>query len=133
MEPMAGGLGQGDEQRNAVAFHTPGAAPYGSQGACVDFPPFEKTLDSSKSICDIFLRMRRYSTPQAAKDLGLSLASLHRYIVAGKVPTPNVFKPRTLKVLPWTRADIEKVRKILPKIANGRKTRYKKKGSKKTK
>jgi len=30
----------------------------------------------------------------------------------------------------WTDADIERVRKLLPKIANGRKTRYKKKKNK---
>jgi len=33
----------------------------------------------------------------------------------------------------WTDEDIERVRKTLPKIANGRKTRYQKKQSAKTK
>jgi predicted site-specific integrase-resolvase len=74
--------------------------------------------------------MKRYSTPEAAKKLGLSLVSLHRYVAAGKIPTPSIFKPRTLKVLPWTEGDIEKIRKILPKIANGRKTRYQKERAK---
>ena len=31
-----------------------------------------------------------------------------------------------LKVHAWTEAEIEHVRQLLPKIANGRKTRYKK-------
>jgi predicted DNA-binding transcriptional regulator AlpA len=74
--------------------------------------------------------MKRYSTPAAAKKLGLSLVSLHRYIKAGKVPTPATLEPRTVRALPWTDEDIEKVRKILPKIANGRKTRHKKKAKK---
>jgi hypothetical protein len=33
-------------------------------------------------------------------------------------------------VRPWKTEDIERVRKILPKIKNGRKARYKKKASK---
>ena len=88
-------------------------------------------LDTRKAIWDDFVRMNRYSTRDAAKRLGLSLSSLHRYILAGKIPAPAVFKPRTLIVLPWTEQDLQKVRRILPKIANGRKTRYKKKGPKK--
>jgi predicted site-specific integrase-resolvase len=70
--------------------------------------------------------MKRYSTPEAAKKLGVSLVSLHRYIKAGKVPIPITLEPRTLRALPWTDEDIDKVREILPKIANGRKTRHKK-------
>jgi hypothetical protein len=62
---------------------------------------------------------------------------LARYIAARKVPTPKTIQLGNLRVQVWTDADIENVRKILPKIANGRKTRYqkeraKKKGSKKT-
>jgi predicted DNA-binding transcriptional regulator AlpA len=90
-----------------------------------------KILDNTKPICDIYCEMKRYTTPEAAKELGLSLYSLHRYTKAGKIPTPVTLKPRTLKVLPWTDEDIERVRKILPKIANGRKTRYQKERAKK--
>jgi predicted DNA-binding transcriptional regulator AlpA len=75
--------------------------------------------------------MRRYSTRQAAKKLGLSVMSLHRYISARKIPAPPAELVGRGRVRAWTNADVERVRKILPKIANGRKTRYKKKGSKK--
>jgi predicted site-specific integrase-resolvase len=68
--------------------------------------------------------MKRYSTPEVAKKLGVSLVSLHRYIKAGKIPAPVTLERRTLRPLPWTDEDIEKVREILPKIANGRKTRH---------
>jgi hypothetical protein len=37
-----------------------------------------------------------------------------------------------MRVHDWTEAEIERVRKLLPKIANGRKTRYKKSRLKKT-
>jgi predicted DNA-binding transcriptional regulator AlpA len=114
----------------------PGAAPYGPQGADVDFPAFEKTLDTTEPIWDTRNRMNKLSTRAAAKELGLSSTSLDRYVSAGKVPAPKTQRIGGLKVRIWSDRDIEKVRKILPKIANGRKTRYqteraKKKGSKK--
>jgi hypothetical protein len=37
-----------------------------------------------------------------------------------------------MRVHDWTEKEIERVRKLLPKIANGRKTRYKKNRLKKT-
>jgi hypothetical protein len=66
-----------------------------------------------------------YSTPQAAKKLGISLMTLNRYIVAKKIPVPPV-RIRGVRVRLWSGEDIERVRKLLPKIANGRKTRYQK-------
>ena len=71
--------------------------------------------------------MNQYSTREAAKMLGLHLITIQKYIAAGKIPVP----PMSMsigggKVRIWTDQDIEKVRETLPKIANGRKTRYKK-------
>jgi len=70
--------------------------------------------------------MDGYSTREAAKKLGLSLITLKRYIAAKKVPSPSVVQVGGMKVRPWTDKDIERVRKVLPKIKNGRKTRYNK-------
>jgi predicted DNA-binding transcriptional regulator AlpA len=75
--------------------------------------------------------MDAFSTRQAAKKLGLTQASLSRYIAAGKVPAPKAFTSGKMILHLWTEAEIEHVRKLLPKIANGRKTRHKKKGTKK--
>ncbi len=50
-----------------------------------------------------------------------------RYIAAKKVPAPKTIKLGGLRVHAWRERDIERVRKLLPKIENGRKTRYKKK------
>lgn len=69
---------------------------------------------------------------QAAKKLGLSVAALSRYVSAKKVPAPKPERIGGLLIYAWNAAGIEKVRRILPKIVNGRKTRYKKKGPKKT-
>ncbi len=73
--------------------------------------------------------MNRFSTREAAKKLGLHHATLTQYIAAKKVPAPQtVITGKTTTHL-WTLAEIEHVRQLLPKIANGRKTRYKKKHS----
>ncbi len=70
--------------------------------------------------------MIRYSTNEAAKRLGTSGATLVRHMKAGKIPMPQVIQAGLSTVHSWTDADLERVRKILPKIANGRKTRYQK-------
>jgi excisionase family DNA binding protein len=68
-----------------------------------------------------------FSTGEAAKKLGLQTRTLSRYIQAGKIPAPKMAKTGKMTLHLWTEADIERVRKLLPKIANGRKTRYQKK------
>jgi excisionase family DNA binding protein len=73
--------------------------------------------------------MNRYSTREAAEKLGLHLVTVQNYIAAGKIPAPAVQRVGAGKFRVWTDHDIEKVRKVLPKIANGRKTRYQKKRS----
>lgn len=70
--------------------------------------------------------MTLYSTPQAAKKLGLSLITLNRYIAAKKVPVPPVQMVGGSRVRAWSARDIENVRRLLPSIRNGRKHRLKK-------
>jgi len=45
---------------------------------------------------------------------------------AGKIPLPQVIKTGRSTVHSWSEEDVEHVRQLLPKIANGRKTRYSK-------
>ena len=66
------------------------------------------------------------STTQAAKRLGLDPKTLSRYIAAKKLPAPKIFNVGSATLHGWTEEDIELVRNLLPKIANGRKTRYQK-------
>jgi predicted DNA-binding transcriptional regulator AlpA len=73
--------------------------------------------------------MDGFSTRQAAKKLGLGSTTLAHYIEIGKVPSPKVVRLGNFQVHVWTEAEIEHVRQLLPKIANGRKTRYKKKSA----
>jgi excisionase family DNA binding protein len=71
--------------------------------------------------------MKQYSTREAAKKLGLHLITVQTYIAAGKIPAPPLSQSiGGGKVRIWTDQDIEKVREVLPRIANGRKTRYSK-------
>ncbi len=70
--------------------------------------------------------MNRYSTRQAAKMLGIAHTTLAHYIEIGKVPAPESVIPGIRPTHVWAEEEIENLRKLLPKIANGRKTRYQK-------
>jgi excisionase family DNA binding protein len=70
--------------------------------------------------------MLKYSTRQAAERLGLSLITLQRHIANKKIPAPPVTRVGAGKLRIWTELDIEKARRVLPSIKNGRKTRYQK-------
>src|SRR5262249_1198364 len=87
-------------------------------------------LTLHQHICSIATEMPTYSTRQAAKKLGITDASLVRYIKAGKVPKPKSATSGGMTIHFWTEKQIEQVRQLLPKIANGRKTRYQKQKTK---
>ena len=70
--------------------------------------------------------MITFSTRQVAKKLGITEATLSRYITAKKVPAPKTIYLGDFRVHAWTAEEIQHVRQLLPKIANGRKTRYSK-------
>jgi len=73
--------------------------------------------------------MKTFSTREAARKLGLDVATLSRHISIGKVPAPKMVEVGKVRLHVWTEDDVERVRKLLPKIKNGRKTRYQKKQS----
>ena len=71
--------------------------------------------------------MKSYSTREAARKLGITGVALGRYIKQGKLlPPTQTLMVAGRAVHAWTEAEIQHVRQLLPKIANGRKTRYKK-------
>lgn len=76
--------------------------------------------------------MSKLSTEQVAKKLGIGKSSLSRYILAGKVPAPKETMAGGIRLRLWSEADIERLREVLPKIANGRKLRYQKQRKKQT-
>jgi len=77
--------------------------------------------------------MLGYSTREAAKKLGVALSSLTKYITLKQIPIPPLTRVGGVRVRLWSDADIAKVREILPKIANGRKTRWQKQREKQKK
>jgi hypothetical protein len=70
--------------------------------------------------------MKQYSTREAARKLGLHLITIQKYIAEDKIPAPPLLQVGKGKLRIWTDEDIEKVKNVLPRIANGRKTRYSK-------
>ena len=73
--------------------------------------------------------MVTYSTNEVARKVGISPAALSNYIKTKKIPAPAEVQVGRVKLHVWSDGDIERLRKLLPKIANGRKTRYQKKHS----
>jgi predicted DNA-binding transcriptional regulator AlpA len=70
--------------------------------------------------------MPTFSTNQVAKKLGIATKTLSRYIAQKKVPAPTIVEVGGITVHSWTEDQIDALRKLLPHIANGRKTRYQK-------
>jgi hypothetical protein len=70
--------------------------------------------------------MIKLSTREAAKELGIDHSTLAKYLIGGKLPPPETVTVGKRIVHMWSEKEIENVRKLLPKIANGRKTRYQK-------
>jgi excisionase family DNA binding protein len=68
--------------------------------------------------------MATYSTREAAKQLGIHFITLTRYILDRKVPAPKVRTVSGVKFRVWKERDIDRVRELLPRIANGRRTRH---------
>ena len=68
--------------------------------------------------------MVKFSTREAAQKLGIGHSTLAHYVDEGKVPAPERIATGNRIVHIWTEEDIERVRKTLLTIKNGRKTRY---------
>lgn len=70
--------------------------------------------------------MNTLSTRQVAQRLGITHAALSKYIKAGKIPAPKTVTSGHMTLHLWSEKDVDMIRQLLPKIANGRKTRYQK-------
>ena len=78
-------------------------------------------------------RKKLKSTRDAAKELGVHVITLHRYVLAKKVPAPEIQMVGGIKVRLWNQKDIDRVRELLPKIANGRTKKRSKRSTKRSK
>jgi predicted DNA-binding transcriptional regulator AlpA len=71
--------------------------------------------------------MKTFSTRQVARQLGITHVTLIKYIAQKRIPAPKAVSSGGMTIHLWTAEEIEHVRQLLPKLANGRKTRHKKK------
>ena len=65
--------------------------------------------------------MLAYSTREVAQKLGIDRVTLQRYIAKKLISVPAVKSLGGGQYRKWTDRDVERVRKQLPKIRNGRK------------
>lgn len=59
--------------------------------------------------------MRKYSTTEVAKMLGIHQPNLQRSIRQGRVAAPPVVKVGRMRIRLWTKAEVEAARKELRK------------------
>jgi excisionase family DNA binding protein len=57
--------------------------------------------------------MRRYSTTEVAKMLGLHQPNLQRLIAKGSIPFPPLIRVGRLKIRLWTPRDVARAKKAL--------------------
>ncbi len=70
--------------------------------------------------------MRKFSTTEAAKMIGLHRVNLQQAISQKRVTPPRLTTVGGVRIRLWTRKDVERARKQLPKIKDGRRRRKKK-------
>ncbi len=64
--------------------------------------------------------MRKYSTVEVAKILGLHQPALQRAIARGRVTPPPLIRVGRIKIRLWAPRDVERARRQLKKTRNGR-------------
>jgi hypothetical protein len=72
--------------------------------------------------------MKHYSTRQAAGILGISMATMNRYIVASTIPVPPLSRVGGVTVRLWSEKHLTKAKAILAGFTDGRRTRHRKGG-----
>jgi predicted site-specific integrase-resolvase len=70
--------------------------------------------------------MASHSTREAARLLGVSMATINRYIVAETIPVPPLTQVGGVTVRLWSDKDIAKAKKIVAEFIDGRRTRHRK-------
>jgi hypothetical protein len=87
------------------------------------------SLDSSKEICDRYgVLDGKLTTAEAAKEADIHLATLQRWIAAGKVTAPKPILIGAVGYRLWSAKDVERLKKVKNKIyrkGRGRKPKLK--------
>lgn len=72
--------------------------------------------------------MKRCSTREAAGILGISMATINRYIVARTIPAPPLSRVGGVIVRLWSEKHLNKAKSVLAGFTDGRRTRHRKGG-----
>ena len=72
--------------------------------------------------------MKQHSTREAAQILGISMATMNRYIVAGTIPVPPLSRVGGVTVRLWSERHLTKAKAILAGFTDGRQIRHRKGG-----
>ncbi len=70
--------------------------------------------------------MAKHSTREAAQLLGVSMATINRYVALKTIPVPPLTQVGGVTVRLWSDRAIAKARAILGGFADGRRTRHRK-------
>ncbi len=84
----------------------------------------KKYLDININL--VYIPLVHHTSNQVARMLGLPVTTLSTYINNGKIPRPKSVTSGRMTIYLWTEDDIERVRELLPKLPDGRKTRHRK-------
>jgi excisionase family DNA binding protein len=71
------------------------------------------------------MRMKTYTTGEAASEIGVSRQTLQSWIAGGKVPVPKAIEVGNVTVRLWTKADIERAKKFKGTLKPGPKAKNK--------
>src|SRR5258708_4854519 len=80
----------------------PSRAKRSSRALTLVLSPAHLLLTSLKQSAICYMRMKTYSTREAAKKLGLHLVTIQAYIAAGKIPAPALLRVGAGKLRIWT-------------------------------
>lgn len=70
--------------------------------------------------------MKQHSTREAARILGVSMATINRYVAAGTIPLPPLTRVGGVTVRLWNLKDIAKAQAVIRGFTDGRRTRHRK-------
>jgi predicted DNA-binding transcriptional regulator AlpA len=74
------------------------------------------SVDRVSELIYVYINMRKYSTPEVAKMLGIHQPNLQRAIREERISAPPLVKVGRLRIRLWSKREVEAARKELKKV-----------------